>query len=105
MNCPGSLLPEVTIFFFEVISYNGLNHATVNPPHKKNQCKDGATCYDTHPTAPLMQRKPSQGHADSSVKSNPKGIQGLTVRPHTSLCATAVRRAPVAICKPWFTTR
>jgi hypothetical protein len=39
------------IFFFEVNWLHGLDQATTNLLHKKIRREDGATWYDTHPTA------------------------------------------------------
>lgn len=39
------------LFFFEVNWLHWLDQATTNLLHKKIRREDGATCYDTHPTA------------------------------------------------------
>jgi hypothetical protein len=62
--------------FFEVNWLHGLDQATTNLLHKKISREDGATCYDTHPTALFPQEMLSQGHADSSVRNSHKGHPG-----------------------------
>jgi hypothetical protein len=68
--------PLSFFFFFEVNWLHGLDQATTNLLHKKIRREDGATCYDTHPTALFHQEMLSQGHADSSVRNSHKGHPG-----------------------------
>jgi hypothetical protein len=53
----------IVCLFFEVSRLHGLDQATSNLLHKKIRREDGATCYDTHPTALFPQEMLSQGHA------------------------------------------
>jgi hypothetical protein len=47
-------LRHMAIFFLEMVSFNGRDHATGCSLHEKIQREDGATWCDT-PTAPLVQ--------------------------------------------------
>jgi hypothetical protein len=75
----------VFFFFFEVNWLHGLDQATTNLLHKKIRREDGATCYDTHPTALFPQEMLSQGHADSSVRNSHKGHPGPDRVPNVNL--------------------
>jgi hypothetical protein len=70
--CPVLLL--LLLFWSKPVTLDGPSNS--QSYFVKNPRENGATCSHTHPTAPWFQERPSQGHADSSVKSSRERLTG-----------------------------